>query len=207
MFRFPLEAATLTAHRFVLGATSQVFQVIICSILPPTGYWSDSEFMFHSLSQAQFFGGRFKEEEVEVVDATREVFGLFIDTLYGKRLDWGTLPLATVFGLFCLADKYLVNSLRTDILRVVRNREIDAKDLEAMLESADEAAWEHHGDFAEFLERSVVGRLEEVERSAGGLRRLVEQHPRYEAPVRLSEELAAIVGTDEMPRSQVGSTK
>ena len=147
---------------------------------------------------------RFKEEEVEVVDATREGFGLFIDTLYGKRLDWGALPLATVFGLFCLADKYLATSLRTDILVEVSSMEIDPKDLEDMLEGADEAVWEHHGEFAEAVARPMEERLEEVDRRAEKMKSDVERNAKDKVSARLSEELADVVGADEMPRSEVG---
>ena len=41
---------------------------------------------FQIIFQAQFYGGRFKEEEVQVVDFAKNVFGLFIDALYGQEL-------------------------------------------------------------------------------------------------------------------------
>jgi len=178
VFRFPLEAATLTAHRFVLGLTSEVFQ-------------------------AQFFGGRFKEEEVEVMDFSKDVFGLFIYTLYGKELAWDTLPLATIFGLYCLADKYLVTSLKLGILEQVVSSEVGCEDLENILRDVDGAVWEHQDEFTEAVTKPIVERLEEVERKAADLKYKVEQNARGGAPVKLSVELAAIVGTNEIPRGQV----
>ena len=51
VFTFPLEGGvTLAAHKFVLAVTSPAFK-------------------------AQFYGGRFKEEQVEVVDHSRWVKG------------------------------------------------------------------------------------------------------------------------------------
>lgn len=178
VFRFPLEGATITAHKFVLGLTSEVFQ-------------------------AQFFGGKFKEEEVEVLDFTKDVFGLFIDTLYGLNLFWDTLPLATIFKLYRLADKYLVTSLRDGILEHVMYSEVDSEDLEDMLRDVDGDVWGHHGEFAEAVTRPIVERLEEVERKVADLKNKVEQHATGKVPVKLSEELADILGTDEVPRFKV----
>ena len=141
---------------------------------------------------------------MEVVDLTRDVFGLFIDALYGLELAWDTLPLATIFGLYCLADKYLVNSLKAGITRkVTRYRQVDTKDLEDLLEGADEAVLAFHVGFVEALTWPIVTRLVEVQERAVEGERLVEEYSRYEAPVTLSKELADIVGTDEMVKDEV----
>ena len=145
---------------------------------------------------------------MEVLDFTKDVFGLFIDTLYGLNLAWDALPLATIFGLYRLADKYLVTSLRDGILEHVMSSEVDSEDLEDMLRDVDGDLWGHHGEFAEAVTRPIVERLEEVEWKVADLKNKVEQHStRYMgAPVKLSEELADILGTDEIPRFKVGKS-
>ena len=114
------------------------------------------------------------------------------------------MPLATVFGLFCLADKYLVTSMKAGIAREVMNWEVGTKDLEDLLEGADEAVVEFHTQFIEALARPIVRKLEKVEKRAVDLKDKVEENSTYEA-VKLSEELSAIVGADELVKDEVGS--
>merc|ERR1719500_704982 len=130
VFTFPLEGGvTLAAHKFVLAAVSPAFKT-------------------------QFYEERFKEEQVEVVDHSRAVFGLFLDTLYGVEPAWATTSLLTIYGMYCLQDKHLVTALAAATLEQVAAREVAAEDIRGLAE-VKEAIATCHPNFVAAVETAV----------------------------------------------------
>jgi len=107
-FTFPEEGgATVSAHRFVLAAASDVFK-------------------------ANFFGGLPQEKVVAILNTSREDFTTFLDLLYGKDVNVELLSMTRLLALSGLEDRFLTHQRRA--LRVVAVRRVTAEDTREVMD-------------------------------------------------------------------------
>jgi len=121
------------AHKYVLAVASDVFK-------------------------KEFFGSFESEDEVLIVDASKEVFQVMLDYIYDKpHLRLNEYDADILAPLYYLAEKYIIPDLSAEIIAAVADLEISRKDV---LEVAVLADASPHQPLSEALLKAVHSFLE-----------------------------------------------
>ena len=89
----------VAAHRVILAIASDVFN-------------------------REFFGSMEAEDEIEINDATQEVFKTMIEYIYDKQKDWKGHDLIHLCSLYYLAEKYNIEDLRGEIIASIPEQKV-----------------------------------------------------------------------------------
>eukprot|EP00092_Neocalanus_flemingeri_P063817 GFUD01077290.1.p1 GENE.GFUD01077290.1~~GFUD01077290.1.p1 ORF type:complete len:278 (-),score=70.22 GFUD01077290.1:20-853(-) len=134
----------VAAHKIILGIASDVFE-------------------------RQFFGclGEPKDE-IEIKDAKVEVFDVMVQYIYHKKLDWMEYDLSFLSSLYYLAEKFIIEELREEIIASIPKHEVSEENVLDMAILAEDNL--HHQPLsdalyeaaASFLQHKFDGKLENV---------------------------------------------
>eukprot|EP00092_Neocalanus_flemingeri_P046991 GFUD01053082.1.p1 GENE.GFUD01053082.1~~GFUD01053082.1.p1 ORF type:complete len:277 (-),score=60.75 GFUD01053082.1:11-841(-) len=134
----------VAAHKTILGIASDVFE-------------------------RQFFGclGEPKDE-IEIKDANAEVFNVLVQYIYHKKLDWMDYDLGFLSSLYYLAEKFIVEELREEIIANIPKHEVTEENVLDVAILAEGSL--HHQPLsdtlyeaaASFLKYKFEGKLENV---------------------------------------------
>jgi len=94
----------VTAHTQILACSSEVFN-------------------------REFFGALATEKEVEIKDASQEVFQTMIEFIYNKKPKFKELDLKFLISLYYLADKYDIQDLCSNIISTIPKHLVVKKDV------------------------------------------------------------------------------
>eukprot|EP00092_Neocalanus_flemingeri_P027503 GFUD01029836.1.p1 GENE.GFUD01029836.1~~GFUD01029836.1.p1 ORF type:complete len:266 (+),score=70.19 GFUD01029836.1:59-856(+) len=106
-FLFQDEAGSIKevkAHKFVLAVASEVFE-------------------------RQFYGYMKSEDEIDIKDATQEVFKEMIEYIYNKKINLTEYNLDFLSSFYYLADKYEIEVLKDEIIASVPNHKVSDENI------------------------------------------------------------------------------
>eukprot|EP00092_Neocalanus_flemingeri_P000053 GFUD01000055.1.p1 GENE.GFUD01000055.1~~GFUD01000055.1.p1 ORF type:complete len:260 (-),score=57.82 GFUD01000055.1:16-795(-) len=89
------------------------------------------------------------DEDIEIKDATQEVFKSMVDFVYNKQLDWKDYDLDFLSSLYYLGEKYFIEELKKDILTFIPQFEVSMENVREVAILAEQNI--HHQPFSEAL--------------------------------------------------------
>ena len=112
-FLFSSERKEITAHKVVLAIASDVFKT-------------------------EFFGHvKEPKNEIEIVDVSFEAFKTMLEFIYNIKHNWLTKGLRFLAEMYYLAEKYILDTLKREILGFLRWARIAPKDVMKVSMTAD----------------------------------------------------------------------
>jgi len=117
------------AHKLILAIASDVFE-------------------------REFFGSLKSEDDIPISDASKEVFQAMIEHIYCKQLNLKDYDPVFIASLYYLAEKYIIEDLRDEIIASVKEIEISRKNVLEVALLAEESAL--HEPLSEALYNVVV---------------------------------------------------
>eukprot|EP00092_Neocalanus_flemingeri_P092961 GFUD01118090.1.p1 GENE.GFUD01118090.1~~GFUD01118090.1.p1 ORF type:complete len:263 (+),score=56.90 GFUD01118090.1:51-839(+) len=116
------------------------------------------------------FYGSMAEDEIEIKDASQEVFQKFIEFIYNKPLTWKDYHLSFLSSLYYLAEKYNVEDLKHEIIASIPEHDVtmhNVLDIAILAEGHN-----HHQPLSEGLYDEVASFL--MKEFNGKFHRIVE---------------------------------
>eukprot|EP00092_Neocalanus_flemingeri_P016201 GFUD01017535.1.p1 GENE.GFUD01017535.1~~GFUD01017535.1.p1 ORF type:complete len:238 (-),score=71.67 GFUD01017535.1:117-830(-) len=102
--------------------------------------------------EREFYGSiNEKKDEVTIVDASQEVFQVMIDFIYNKQPNWKDLSISFLCSLYYLADKYIIGSLKTEIIDCISEQKIEITKEEVLEDAHLAEKNSHHEPLSEAL--------------------------------------------------------
>ena len=120
----------VTAHKMILAFGSDVFK-------------------------REFYGSMKSMDEIKIKDASQEVFQVMVECIYNKEQQWEDFDLSFLASLYHLADKYMIDNLRSEIIASISNyisTEENVLDVAVLAE-----AYAHHHPLSETLFDAAKG--------------------------------------------------
>lgn len=106
----------------------------------------------------EFFGSMKEEEdEIDIKDASQEVFQAMIDFIYNKHVDIGEYDLVFTSQLYNLAEKYNIQDLRREIIASIPKHDMTDENVLDVAILAEENI--HHKPLCEELYTAATGYL------------------------------------------------
>eukprot|EP00092_Neocalanus_flemingeri_P016058 GFUD01017382.1.p1 GENE.GFUD01017382.1~~GFUD01017382.1.p1 ORF type:complete len:277 (-),score=58.96 GFUD01017382.1:27-857(-) len=133
------DGTEVKAHKVFLAVVSDVFKR-----------------EFYGLMKKEVKGS---EEDIDIVDATQEVFNTMVEFVYNKDLDWNAFDFHIHCSLYYLAEKYNIVDLKSTILSFIADNQL--VNMENVMEVACLAEENsHHEPLSDLLYQNCVSCLE-----------------------------------------------
>ena len=124
--RFRLSAPTDVSFKFsdngVVKEVTVHTQILACS---------------SEVFNRQFFGALTAEKDIEINDASPEVFQAMIEFIYNKKLKYVDLEIRFMISLYYQADKYDIQDLCNDIITSIQERSVTKENVLALAIQAE----------------------------------------------------------------------
>eukprot|EP00092_Neocalanus_flemingeri_P021403 GFUD01023204.1.p1 GENE.GFUD01023204.1~~GFUD01023204.1.p1 ORF type:complete len:274 (+),score=65.02 GFUD01023204.1:51-872(+) len=116
------------------------------------------------------FYGSMAEDEIEIKDASQEVFQKFIEFIYNKPLTWKDYDLSFLSSLYYLAEKYNVEDLKDEIIASIPEHDVTKQNVLDIAILAEDH--NHHQPLSEGLYDEVASFV--MKEFKGKFHRIVE---------------------------------
>jgi len=120
----------VTAHKMILAFGSDVFK-------------------------REFYGSMKSEDVIEIKDAVQEVFQVMVECIYNKEQYWEDFDLSFLASLYHLAEKYMIENLRSEIIDYIPNYIVTKENVLDVAVLAE--AYAHHQPLSETLYDAAKG--------------------------------------------------